>query len=389
MSDTTTRDEKRSALDEFAARTMKEPGQDIAVTPQGSAGLPAIHGAHKVDVRRDTRQVLAQVRELAAAAGADWYYRWPVQNKRKGTTDWVEGPSIKLANDLARIYGNCEIDCRVQDLGSHFLFHARFVDIETGYALSRPFQQRKSAAQMGGDRERNEDIALQIGASKAIRNVTVNALQTYADYALEEAKGALVDKIGNQIERYRGTTVERITKLVTLDRVEAVIGRPAKDWLAPDIAKVIAMGTAIADGMATVAETFPPLGGVPLDADRDDTGKSALDQFADKVEDAETSEVETPKPPTTPASDEVAAAEPSPAAASSDDLVKEIMLIATASSTPPQERLEALEGMQPKWEDRLPGDERVATAFKTGANIVTGKMSSTTAEKYLRGLFGL
>lgn len=291
MNDTATRDERRSALDEFAAKTMREPGQDVATIPQAATGLPAIHGAQAVAVKRDTRSVLREIGELAAAAGSDWYYRWPVKNKRKNTTDWVEGPSIKLANDIARIFGNCEIDCRVQDIGSHFLFHARFVDLQTGYALTRPFQQRKSAARMGDDAARNEDIALQIGASKAIRNVTVNALQTYADYAMEEAKGALVDKIGGQIERYRSSTVERIGKLVSLDRVEAVVGRPAKDWLAPDIARVIAMGTAIADGMATIDETFPPLGS--SDDEKAEQAKSALDQFADKVEDAETSEAPT------------------------------------------------------------------------------------------------
>ena len=44
-----------------------------------------------------------------------------------------------------------------------------------------------------------------------------------------------------------------------MNRVERILGRAAKDWLAPDIARVIAMGKAISDGMATLEETFPPI----------------------------------------------------------------------------------------------------------------------------------
>ncbi|TIQ36371.1 MAG: hypothetical protein E5X49_32765 [Mesorhizobium sp.] len=57
----------------------------------------------------------------------------------------------------------------------------------------------------------------------------------------------------------------------------SVIGRPAKDWLAPDIAKVIAMMTAVADGMATLDETFPPLKVEDAEVEEINTG---LDQFA-------------------------------------------------------------------------------------------------------------
>jgi hypothetical protein len=37
-----------------------------------------------------------------------------------------------------------------------------------------------------------------------------------------------------------------------------VVGRTHKDWLATDIARIVAMGKAVSDGMATVDETFPP-----------------------------------------------------------------------------------------------------------------------------------
>jgi len=150
------------------------------------------------------------------------------------------------------------------------------------FSLTRPFQQRKSQRTMGErasaeDADRSRDIAFQIGCSKAIRNVGVNALQTFADYAFEEARGALVGRIGNALPKYRDETVKKIAaRGVELKRIEAVVGRSAADWLAPEVAHVIAMMKSVADGMATIDETFPPLG---TPAARQPAG-SKLDDFA-------------------------------------------------------------------------------------------------------------
>jgi hypothetical protein len=273
-----TRDERRSALDEFA--NMKTDASQGALATQPASSPPAtqVYGAQAVAVHRDEASILQKIKVLAAAAGSEWFYRFPV--KDKGKTSWIEGPSIKLANDVARLYGNVEIDCRAQDLGSAIMFHARFVDLETGYALTRPFQQRKGASKLGGgDEGRREDITFQIGASKAIRNVVVNALQTFSDFAFEEARNALVEKIGNDIEKWRRNVSERIGARVDLKRVEAVIGRTADKWLAPDIARVVAMGKAVEDGMSTWDETFPPLG-VAASDQGEKINTKALDQFA-------------------------------------------------------------------------------------------------------------
>lgn len=271
------REERQTALDTFAKMSggeLSPPVVSGAVEPVGGP-LSIAHGAMAVAVYRDESRVLAKLKALAAAAGSEWYYRFPVKNKKLNRTDWIEGPSIKLANDLARLYGNCETDVRVQDLGENWVFYARFIDLETGYSLTRPFQQRKSAGKLGGDDDaRRLDIAFQIGASKAIRNVVVNALQTFADFAFEEARNALVERIGSDLENYRAKTAERVSARVDIKRVEAVVGRVVADWLAPDVARVIAMMKAVADGMATFDETFPPLGG-----DKQNSGSDALKAF--------------------------------------------------------------------------------------------------------------
>jgi hypothetical protein len=251
-------DTRSSVLDAFARSEPRE--QNISNLPVANRPLPErVIGAQHVAVARDEKRIIDRVKVLAAAAGSDWYYRFPVKTKG-GTTDYIEGPSIKLANDLARIYGNCDIETFVTDLGDSWLIYARFTDYESGFSMTRPFQQRKSQRGMRASDDRALDIAFQIGASKAIRNVVINSLQTFSDFAFQEARNALVDKIGKNLEAYRERTLEGLSnKEIEVARVERVIGRAVKDWIAADIARVIAMMRSIADGMTTINETFPPL----------------------------------------------------------------------------------------------------------------------------------
>jgi hypothetical protein len=392
MSDTFTREERRSALDEFATQVRDEDenlGQLTIIQPPADAVLPA----RKIEVLRDERRIFERLKALAAAAGEDWYYRWPVTDRRKGTRTYVEGPSIKMANDLARIYGNCRVWATEQDLGTYWVFHGCFVDLETGFNLMRPFRQRKSGSKLGGDdAERRLDMAYQIGVSKAERNVVINALQTYADFALEEAKNSLVDKIGKNLDSWRTRAVERTSAHVDIKRVEAVIGRAVRDWLAPDVARVIAMMKAVQDGMATLAETFPPLDG----SDPQQAAESALDQFS-QSSDAGSVNVPSTEGPAEP-SEESSHVHPSqaapiagevPQASPAVDLqlfrkaIDAAMATATDKQVPEQsERVGNILEQQPGWAEQLPADfakELVMTAVK----VAKGQLKETGARRYL------
>jgi hypothetical protein len=252
---------RRKELDEFANSSgqpnQPTPGGHALVRPtQGIA--ERVIGAQPVAVYRDEAKILQKLSALAAAAGSDWFYRFPVK-KKDGGNDWIEGPSIKLANDVARIFGNNSNEVREIDVGDAWIFYARFTDIETGFSMERAYRQRKGQSSLKTkDPDRQLDIAYQIGQSKAIRNCIVNALQIYADYAFDNARNSLVDKIGKDLEAWRGRTLEGLERMpIELSRAERAIGRAAKDWLAPDIARVVAMMRAVADGMATIDDTFP------------------------------------------------------------------------------------------------------------------------------------
>jgi hypothetical protein len=141
--DVAAHDDRRSLLAAFARATEKTEGTSVVTMSPPPSAMDRVIGAQAVAVRRDKQKVLEEIKVLAAAAGESWYYRYPVKT-RGGGQDWVEGASIKLANDLAREYGNCDIDTRVTDLGDSWLIYARFTDFESGFSMTRPFQQRKS-----------------------------------------------------------------------------------------------------------------------------------------------------------------------------------------------------------------------------------------------------
>jgi hypothetical protein len=260
MNETADRARDLAEFANAAAQPNQPPERGHSLVRPTTGLAERVIGAQPVAVYRDEQKVLQKLGALAAAAGSDWFYRFPVK-KKDGGQDWIEGPSIKLANDVARIFGNNVNEVRELDVGDAWVFYARFTDIETGFSMERAYRQRKSQGSIKTrDAERQLDIAYQIGQSKAIRNCIVNALQIYADYAFEQARNSLVDKIGKDLETWRKRTLQGLANMpVELPRVERVVGRAAKDWLAPNIAQVIAMMKSIADGMASIDEVFPPL----------------------------------------------------------------------------------------------------------------------------------
>lgn len=239
-----------------------------AFAEQPRAELPAVvqqqimderpRGAISVAVKRDEMEVLRKIKVIASAAGDDFFYSWPTKNK-DGTKGVVEGPSVKCANAVARIFGNCSVKVRAFDMGPHWIFYAQFYDMETGFVYERPFQQRKGQ-NIGGkmDADRALDIVFQIGSSKAARNAVCNALSEFTDYAFAVAKEQLVEKVGKNLPKFLLQVRDRLVELkVDIGRVEQVRGKPADKWLATDVAKTIAEIQACNDGMAHPDEMWP------------------------------------------------------------------------------------------------------------------------------------
>lgn len=237
-----------------------------SVVPMGADTAINIFGgvitAQKVAVRRNYNDVMQRMKVLAARAGQRYVYSIPFKSKNKQTgeitTQFVRGPTIVLANDLAREYGNCGVEVRVIDSSTHWTYYARFTDYETGYQLTRPFQQRKAQNTGMKDVDRQADMVFQIGTSKAIRNVIINALQTLADFCEEEAQGGVLDRVKKDPEKARQWIVDQLAKLqVDTKRVQARYGRSKDNWTHEDMAQMYMELRGILDGVASADDVYP------------------------------------------------------------------------------------------------------------------------------------
>jgi hypothetical protein len=276
-----------SFIDHETGEVIETPIQGDLPVPYGGGMNMMVHGgvvsAQRVALPRDNKRVLSSMRTQAQQASTDWYYQLPVKSK-DGTKKAIEGPSIQCAMAAARAYGNCQVDCAAEETANAYIFTAKFVDIETGFTVIRPFRQRKGAAAMGRDRGRNEDMDFQIGASKAMRNVICNAISDVTDYAWKEAKKSIVEAIGKNMEKYRARAIERYNELgIDLTLVERIYGKKSAEWLAPDIAKMVSEIQAISDGMALAADFYPDVAPEPTPEPekKEEAAKTETDKAAD------------------------------------------------------------------------------------------------------------
>lgn len=211
------------------------------------------------DISNVTKNVMAESR----LAGAAFYYRWEVKNKRTQQKSVVQGGSIDLATCIVRNYGNCAVNVSlVNETPQHYYFEAVFIDLETGLNMNRMFKQRKGQNIGGGMSDaRGEDIVFQIGQSKAIRNVILKACPGWmVDKAIEEARAAEIrgiDKEGN-IELTRARALEWWAKKGARQvDIERKVGRKFKEMTAEDLADLKASAVAVNEGRITVSELFP------------------------------------------------------------------------------------------------------------------------------------
>jgi hypothetical protein len=225
--------------------------------------------------KRNIDAIMLSVEKEASLAGDDFYYAW---GQGAG---YIEGISIVGAEILARLWGNCAVNTRVEEKGDSFIFYGDFIDFETGYNLTRPFRtSKKILFKKDGktaiyEKERNDDIVFQIGVSKGSRNVIVHAIPRYVqDKAISKAKEGtkkLLEKMG--IEKATLMIIGKATKVkVPVERIESNYGKKER-W---DIERLILISGAlrtIEDGYGTINDVFPPEEG---EKPTDDNDKSPI-----------------------------------------------------------------------------------------------------------------
>jgi len=214
--------------------------------------------AIQIQKPRTLNKVILACEEEAAIAGDEFYYSW-----RQGG-EIVEGLTIGAAQAIARNWGNCAVDVRVQETPTAYIFYAAFIDLETGFNLIRPFRQNKQSPKSKKGEEiykgdRGMDIIFQIGASKATRNVVLNAVPRWlGTKVMNRAKENVKSKIESMgIPAAISKIIKKAEALkVPVERIESAFGKQSA-W---DIERlVLLMGAlrSIEDGFETVDSLFP------------------------------------------------------------------------------------------------------------------------------------
>jgi hypothetical protein len=254
------------------------PDRGLAVSKETEIQVfGALITAQRVAVPRDEKKIMMRLREKAAINGDRYFYSWEAKQK-KGGKGLIEGPTIKAANLVARLFGNCAVDVRSMPYdATHDITYARFADIETGFSTVRAFKQRRNQDMGMSDKERAEDIAFQIGQSKAIRNVISNALDDFCQELVDQAKTALVDWLTNDTKNVEkawnkiGAIQEQHG--ITDKQIEDLIGRPNSEWLPRHLAKVLVAMRSIENGDATVKDIFGDAPTIKTDEKKPEGGK--------------------------------------------------------------------------------------------------------------------
>lgn len=248
-----------NAMDRYAAAPA--PATQATAVEQARA-VAEVAAAVQVAQQcpRDMRRAWVEMQEACGRLGLASRAFYSVKNRGSG-------PSVHLARELARIWGN-------MDYGVHELhrddergmseIRAYAWDQQTNVRSSRTFQV-PHARMAGGQRKPLTDLQdiylsnQNIGA-RAVRESIFAALP--ADF-VEEAK----DRCRATVERGDGKPlIERIAAMVdafkplgvTVGQIETRLGRPRGQWTAVDVADLAVVGGSIKRGEATAADEFPP-----------------------------------------------------------------------------------------------------------------------------------
>lgn len=230
---------------------------------------------------RERMKVLRACEEEAAIAGDEFFYAWSVTNK-DGKKSLIEGPSVNLALTAVRNWGNSGVLINVDETHDTYIFTATFVDLETGFNLQRTFRQKKSRNIGKYDKDRAEDIVFQIGQSKAIRNVVVNALPSWlVSSMMEKAKENIIKRIEKKgIAQARQDTIAFFERYgITVERIEARLQKKSTAWDTSDLAMLYGAIKTLTEGVESPDELFPPSTGPAPTYDIDEKTLAELQDY--------------------------------------------------------------------------------------------------------------
>lgn len=253
--------------------------EEAAASPemQGAAELVR-RGETVIRVENETMQAVAIARprdvkvvlkaaleelEIAPEFAEKAFYSLPFRDE--GDSVQVEGISFPGSAALARLWGNCVVDARaIAEDEDGVDFSGVFIDLETNFRIGRPYRaSRWRKTRKGTYRLDDRGFAQECGIaiSKAERNATLAGMPpwlrvAYFNRAREIAGGGKLDKPAPEKKVEAAVAYFREKHGVALDRIEAKVGKPRKEWTGLDLANLRGIINEINDHQTTVEAAF-------------------------------------------------------------------------------------------------------------------------------------
>lgn len=212
---------------------------------------------------RDIQAAIAEMRASCSqtALAERAFYRFP----RAGQT--VSGPSVHLARELARCWGNVQYgiaELRRDDIAAESEVIAYAWDVQTNTRNSNTFfaphkRDTKKGVQVITDMR---DI-YESNANQGARRVREAIFAILPPWFVEEAKELcaatlrngggkpLAQRVADAIRAFEGLGV-------TVDQVESKVGRPSAKWTDHDVAQLIVTYKSLQQGTVTIEDEFAP-----------------------------------------------------------------------------------------------------------------------------------
>jgi hypothetical protein len=241
---------------------------------------------------RNLAVVQDRVLQEAAIAGDEFYYSW----SQGGSI--IEGLTVGGAMAIARNMGNCAVPTTVEETKEAYIFTSTFIDLETGFNLQRNFRQNKASpkTKQGKDiytGDRGIDIIFQIGQSKSIRNVILNAVPNWlSKKVIEKAKENISKKLENMGEEKAKAYIVKKAEALKID-IKTIEDSFGQKWDNIKMVQISGALRAIEDGYSSVKDAFPPI--KENINDRQTNNINSLKQKSNDIEIPVEIEVETPK----------------------------------------------------------------------------------------------
>lgn len=244
----------------------------VALIKAENSQMASIARLNPRDERTVLKKVMAEINLAPELAGSK-FYSIPYKDRDPETgeekTVYVEGPSIKLALQILRRYGNAAAEVRRMDEDDDKInLVAVFLDYETNVRIAKSYTVSKWFKKRNGQTIRLDAQRLtshiQANASKALRNVILDSVPEEMVHVAYKEVRKLADKkskkeVTADPKKWAEDTAKAFLALkVPEAALISYLGHPLEKSTPEEVSKLRGIYNAIKDGHTTAMEVFAP-----------------------------------------------------------------------------------------------------------------------------------